>query len=551
MGIHLVILVHGLWGNASHFNYIKAQLEESYDKTLDENLAVYQTGSNEGYKTYDGIDLCGKRVAQEIELEIARLNVVDKVVKISVVGYSLGGLIARYAIGILYYHGVFKDIVPVNFTTFCSPHVGVLTPGDGISIKIFNWLVPFLLANSGKQMFLKDKAKVSLTNGGTPSMSRSNSFSNLIQNSQVEHQPLLMLMANPASIFFKSLKAFKYKLLYANVVNDKRTSWWTAGISMINPFEILDVNPNIRIDHNGVLNLHNGNRFKVSFVSNYNPIIIDAHKPIQIITKGLGYVEHQVNPLTKNIPGLDDTLEKEKLTAATDYAENFFKRKFKWLIVIFNIVIYAPMWVAWFILANLIERFKSGLRVVKESDAASFLEFYQLSEEDDLNDESTKKRPSLSRTLSETYDNLETKFEQNLQDQTDELMESVWDAMMSKKINDDDESFWFDNKEDPLADKPDQQLSISFSDLSLNKIEPFKENDDFDHILQNFNLKFNNQSQYEIIKNLNSINWTKFPIYIQETKATHPAAIVRHLDKHFGEGEIVVKHFCQEIFKYD
>jgi hypothetical protein len=35
------------------------------------------------------------------------------ITKISFVGYSLGGLVARFAIGLLYSRGVFKEIQPV------------------------------------------------------------------------------------------------------------------------------------------------------------------------------------------------------------------------------------------------------------------------------------------------------------------------------------------------------------------------------------------------------------------------------------------------------
>lgn len=39
--------------------------------------------------------------------------------KISVIGYSLGGLIARFAIGLLYSRGVFETIQPVVGNLLC------------------------------------------------------------------------------------------------------------------------------------------------------------------------------------------------------------------------------------------------------------------------------------------------------------------------------------------------------------------------------------------------------------------------------------------------
>ena len=66
-------------------------------------------------------------MAQEIEEELERLqHGGSKVTKLSVVGYSLGGLIARYSVGLLYSRGWFAGgLQPVNFTAFASPFLGV------------------------------------------------------------------------------------------------------------------------------------------------------------------------------------------------------------------------------------------------------------------------------------------------------------------------------------------------------------------------------------------------------------------------------------------
>lgn len=69
---------------------------------------------NSGNHTYDGIELGGERVTREIEDEIEALAAEGKTVtKLSLVGYSLGGLVARYAIGLLYSRGWFDKIEPV------------------------------------------------------------------------------------------------------------------------------------------------------------------------------------------------------------------------------------------------------------------------------------------------------------------------------------------------------------------------------------------------------------------------------------------------------
>lgn len=70
--------------------------------------------SNSGSFTYDGIELGGERVANEVEARLQELKTNGhNIEKFSITGYSLGGLVARYAIGLLYHKGVFEQIQPV------------------------------------------------------------------------------------------------------------------------------------------------------------------------------------------------------------------------------------------------------------------------------------------------------------------------------------------------------------------------------------------------------------------------------------------------------
>ncbi|ANZ76391.1 BA75_03740T0 [Komagataella pastoris] len=529
--IHLILLVHGLWGKADHLSYIQSEIESDPTVSLHskEKIVVYRTGSNEGYKTYDGIDLCGKRVGEEVEKEIARLNDgEDTVTHLSVMGYSLGGLIARYAIGVLYLKGYFKSIEPVNFTTFCSPHVGVLAPGDGVSVKIFNCLVPYLLANSGKQMFLMDKVRViDYVNPGeeeTPSSP--------LLKTNYNYQPLLLLMANPASVFHKALNGFKYKSLYANVTNDKRTSWWTAGISTMNPFEILDKNPNVQIDKNGAIKMDNGSKMSFHFIKDFEPNILDVKKTITV---------------SKTTPK-DTILEEQDVFESTEQiAENFFKRKAKWFFVFFNIVIYVPCWVITFIITNLIQRFQSTVRVIKASAAETdfWKDLYQLTNEDEQKPV-IQRRPSLSRRLSESYDEFEKSVQDNIQTQTEDLIESVWDAMTSKRW---DEPVLF---EDGQPEESQDSLSITLEELSTLEFKDFSSSKDMNQDLEffrPFQLKLS-PPQKEIVHNLNKLNWNKFPVYITKTTSSHAAVIVRQDDPDFIEGKAIVQHWVRNVLRF-
>lgn len=77
-------------------------------------LHVLVAKSNANTYTYDGIELGGERIANEIEKRIEELEISGiNIKKLSVIGYSLGGLVARYAVGLLYSNDLFEKIQPM------------------------------------------------------------------------------------------------------------------------------------------------------------------------------------------------------------------------------------------------------------------------------------------------------------------------------------------------------------------------------------------------------------------------------------------------------
>jgi hypothetical protein len=73
---------------------------------------------NSGSFTYDGIELGGERVCAEIIEELRMIeNNGGKIKKLSVVGYSLGGLVSRYAVGLLYAKGILDSLECVVSTS--------------------------------------------------------------------------------------------------------------------------------------------------------------------------------------------------------------------------------------------------------------------------------------------------------------------------------------------------------------------------------------------------------------------------------------------------
>ncbi|KAG6837171.1 hypothetical protein H0H93_013761 [Arthromyces matolae] len=158
MSIHLLVLIHGMWGNPGHLSELKRIITDTYEGSSDGvQLEVLVAETNSKEATYDGIDWGGERVAQEVADKVAELEKDGKTVtKFSVTGYSLGGLIARYLIGILYQRDFFKNVTPVNFSTVATPNIGLPRYPSFFS-AVTSSLGPRLLSRTGEQFFLVDK----------------------------------------------------------------------------------------------------------------------------------------------------------------------------------------------------------------------------------------------------------------------------------------------------------------------------------------------------------------------------------------------------------
>jgi hypothetical protein len=76
-------------------------------------------------------------------------------------------------------------------------------------------------------------------------------------------RPLLAIMADPESIFIRALAQFKNKSLYANAVNDRTVTYYTAGISKFDPF--VDVEA-----------------IKCNYITGYEPVIMDGEDPVSV-----------------------------------------------------------------------------------------------------------------------------------------------------------------------------------------------------------------------------------------------------------------------------
>ncbi|KAJ3878350.1 DUF676-domain-containing protein [Lentinula edodes] len=246
--VHLLVLVHGMWGHPGHLAEMARIVEETY---AGEELHLLLAEANREEGTYDGIDWCAERVVDEIVDEINKIQQLKRVTKFSITGYSLGGLVSRYVVGILAQRGYFVTddnddgpsssspirMTPMNFNTIATPHLGLIRYSTLFS-SLAHRLGPKLLSRTGEQFYLRDNWAAA--------------------------RPLLDIMSDPSPSlpFYRSLTLFKQVRIFANAVNDLTVPYVTAAMEDEDPF--------VDWEERGV---------KVKFHPKYRPIITSYSVP--------------------------------------------------------------------------------------------------------------------------------------------------------------------------------------------------------------------------------------------------------------------------------
>ncbi|CAI0464230.1 unnamed protein product [Linum tenue] len=218
---HLVIMVNGIIGSAQNWKFAAKQFLKRYPR----DVVVHCSERNYATLTLDGVDIMGDRLADEVVSVIERH---PSLKKISFIGHSLGGLIARYAIGKLYgvepkkevgqdnaerkneadvarekssegeFSGKIAGLEPINFITSATPHLGSrwhkqvpMFCGSSVLEKTAARLA-WLLGRSGRHLFLTDGDK--------------------------DKPPLLLQMVRDTEDlrFMSALHSFKRRVAYAN-----------------------------------------------------------------------------------------------------------------------------------------------------------------------------------------------------------------------------------------------------------------------------------------------------------------------------------------------
>ncbi|GMP45596.1 hypothetical protein CsSME_00014065 [Camellia sinensis var. sinensis] len=137
---HLLVMVNGIIGSSQNWRYAAKQFLKRYPQ----DVLVHCSECNYSTLTFDGVDVMGNRLAEEVISVIRRYPGLQK---ISFLSHSLGGLVSRYAIAKLYeessqengeyrtdeskdpfpedkFKGKIAGLEPMNFITSATPHLG-------------------------------------------------------------------------------------------------------------------------------------------------------------------------------------------------------------------------------------------------------------------------------------------------------------------------------------------------------------------------------------------------------------------------------------------
>jgi hypothetical protein len=216
---HLVVLVHGLMGNARDLEYLALKLEEK-------GAVVLQSRKNEYMQSLAGIKEGAERLVEEIH-EISLAN--PHLNSVSFVGNSLGGLFSRYAVKLLsimaeedknatdFYlttetgADMGMRLYPNRFMTIASPHLGVLDHvwAQDLLQDLFRrdhiwfpdwlkYLISGTMLRSGKELFLNGDGK----------LGKKNVTDSLVYKMATEER------------WLAPLRHFKKRRLYANLEAD-------------------------------------------------------------------------------------------------------------------------------------------------------------------------------------------------------------------------------------------------------------------------------------------------------------------------------------------
>lgn len=417
-----------------------------------DKLYILCAKRNSGSFTCDGIELGGERLCVEIQEELQAIERQGgKIKKLSVVGYSLGGLVARYAIGLLYAKGVLDELQCMTFTAFASPFLGVRTPLHGWSNHMWNVLGARTLSMSGRQLFTIDKFRDT-------------------------GRPLLAILADRNSIFYKGLAKFQRRTLYTNIINDRSAVHYTTAISKTDPYKDLT-------------------KVRVNYVKGYEDIVLDPIHP----------VEH--------IP--PHSWKKDTFLEAT-------KAWFRRIPLVLALSILIPIAIVAWLLNSVIQTVRSAKRIALHENGQAGIDI------------SEYRVPVLINEIREAVEDAYEELNSSQHQQYLGLLDSEGDSS-------DSEAGPSTQLLGESAEQEEKARARRASDRNILRRER-KQSQPGQPTLALA------PYQFEMISELDTLGWRKYPVWIHLDRHSHAAMIVRTDKPALREGHVVLRHWLNEEF---
>jgi len=324
-----------------------------------------------------------------------------------------------------------------------------------------------------------------------------------IDNFRNTGRPLLSVLADKDSAFFKGLGRFQNRVLYANVVNDRATCYYTAGISRFDPY----------VDMSGI---------SLNYIPGYSPIVLDPDNPISTATEG----------------------GDEKLPVAHQISGTTHGTAMRWpMVLIYTIVI--PIGMVIFLLNSLIQTMSSMIRIrLHSSDKLGYDRLPPLVEEmqeaaeeliEDIHHEMIPQHLTANseESAGERLVNAITPRK------TVRIQEGVRDSVLITLTNGtvpQEESVTSDSGPPPPKSAPAPKS------IMKHLPPPTQEKLEFPTLALS-------HQQFEMINNIDELNFRKYPVFIHNDRHSHAAIIVRKpWAKRWDEGRVVVAHWLDKAF---
>eukprot|EP00198_Chlamydomonas_reinhardtii_P001437 XP_001690773.1 predicted protein [Chlamydomonas reinhardtii] len=234
---HLLVLVHGLADTKSAWDRCVVELRNMPDAG---RYVFLQSAVNARWRTHHGVDVCGQRLAEEI---CALLATAPGLTHVSMIGHSMGGMIARYAAGLLYRpaDGTIAGLTPRHFVTLASPHLGLTVDAGPAQVPFVAWAGHLPVLGGALQRGLQ-----AIGHGVAARLFSGTGRHFLALDGGPGELPLLIRMTldEPdkwvgtgygssglwGCYFFSALRAFRTRACYGNVGRDHWVSWQNATL---------------------------------------------------------------------------------------------------------------------------------------------------------------------------------------------------------------------------------------------------------------------------------------------------------------------------------